>query len=81
MEERANYLLVGSFVLAAIVVSIGFVLWVADVRTTDDPDRYVVVFERAGFVRRLLGVLGFVSGAIETQYDLAHSLAPQSSTS
>ncbi len=46
MEERTNYLLVGAFVLAALVVSIGFTLWVADVRTTDDPDRYVVVFER-----------------------------------
>lgn len=32
--------------LTLIVVSIGFALWVADVRTTDDPDRYVVIFER-----------------------------------
>lgn len=46
MEERTNYLLVGVFVLGAVVVSIGFTLWIADVRTTDDPERYIVVFER-----------------------------------
>lgn len=69
MEERTNYLFVGGFVLAAIVVSVGFALWVADVRTTDDPQHYAVVFERdvsgltVGSPIRYLGVdVGQVTG-------------------
>ena len=46
MEERSNYLLVGVFVLTALVASIGFVLWVAEVRTTKEPEEYVIVFDR-----------------------------------
>ena len=69
MEERTNYLFVGTFVLAAIVVSVGFMLWVADVRTTDDPEHYMAVFERdvsgltVGSPVRYLGVdVGQVTG-------------------
>ena len=45
METRANYLLVGSFVLALILGLIGFVIWLAKVQFDTQFARYDIYFE------------------------------------
>ena len=45
METRANYLLVGSFVLALTVGLIGFVIWLAKVQFDTQFSRYDIFFE------------------------------------
>ena len=46
MEQRTNYLYVGLFVLAAIAVTLGFTLWIADSRTPAVSKAYVIYFDR-----------------------------------
>ena len=44
METRANYVLVGSFVLALIAAAFGFVIWLARVDLEHQPQTYLVYF-------------------------------------
>lgn len=44
METRANYVLVGSFVLALIAAAFGFVMWLARVDLEHEPENYLVYF-------------------------------------
>lgn len=45
METRANYLLIGSFVLAATAALIGFVVWFARIEVNREYNHYLVYFE------------------------------------
>ena len=44
METRANYVLVGSFVLALIAAAFGFVIWLARIDLQHEPQTYLVYF-------------------------------------
>jgi phospholipid/cholesterol/gamma-HCH transport system substrate-binding protein len=44
METRANYVLVGAFVLALIAAAFGFVIWLARVDLEHEPQTYLVYF-------------------------------------
>jgi phospholipid/cholesterol/gamma-HCH transport system substrate-binding protein len=44
METRANYVMVGSFVLALIAAAFGFVIWLARVDLEHQPQTYLVYF-------------------------------------
>ena len=44
METRANYVLVGSFVLALIAAAFGFVIWLSRVDLEHQPQTYLVYF-------------------------------------
>ncbi|TDJ14087.1 MAG: MCE family protein [Gammaproteobacteria bacterium] len=46
MEERTSYLVVGVFVLAAAVVTVGFTVWIAGGRNADSMTNYTVMFDR-----------------------------------
>ncbi|ABD87016.1 MlaD family protein [Rhodopseudomonas palustris] len=45
METRANYFLIGSFVLAVIVAALGFVLWFQSLHTTKTRSPLRIIFE------------------------------------
>lgn len=45
MESRANYLLVGSFVLIAFAAAFAFVIWLTRVQLHQDVNRYEIFFE------------------------------------
>jgi len=44
METRANYVLVGCFVLALIAAAFGFVIWLARIDLQHEPQTYLVYF-------------------------------------
>ena len=46
MEERTSYVLVGAFVLAAVAVTVGSIIWILGGRSTESSDIYVVEFNR-----------------------------------
>ena len=46
MEERTSYVLVGAFVLAAVAVTVGAIIWILGGRSTESSDIYVVEFNR-----------------------------------
>ncbi len=46
MEERTSYLVVGVFVLAAAVITVGFSVWIAGGRNADSMTNYTVMFDR-----------------------------------
>jgi phospholipid/cholesterol/gamma-HCH transport system substrate-binding protein len=46
VEERTSYALVGAFVLAAVVVTVGSIIWILGGRPTESSDVYVVEFNR-----------------------------------
>jgi phospholipid/cholesterol/gamma-HCH transport system substrate-binding protein len=45
METRANYLLVGSFVLGVVIALFGFVIWIAKLEIDREFQRYTIYFE------------------------------------
>lgn len=47
METRANYLLVGSFVLGTVILLFGFIIWIAKVDVDRQFNTYLIYFEGA----------------------------------
>ncbi|WP_084419304.1 MlaD family protein [Henriciella litoralis] len=45
METRANYALIGAFVIVAALTALGFVLWLGQAQFNQDFDRYDIVFD------------------------------------
>jgi len=46
MEERTSYAIAGVFVLLAVIVTVGFIVWMSGGRATQATDVYTVVFDR-----------------------------------
>lgn len=46
MEERTSYALVGVFILVAVAVTVGFLIWMAAGRATESMDFYTIRFSR-----------------------------------
>lgn len=45
METRANYAMIGAFVIFAVIAALGFVLWLGQSQFNQDYDHYDIVFE------------------------------------
>ena len=45
METRANYAMIGAFVIVAALAALGFVLWLGQSQFNQDFDQYDAVFE------------------------------------
>jgi phospholipid/cholesterol/gamma-HCH transport system substrate-binding protein len=46
VEERTSYVLVGAFLLAAVAVTVGSIIWIAGGRASESLDVYIVEFDR-----------------------------------